>query len=159
MDIPILDLFVRATTEVFSEIGFPDITISDESPEAFPAELLANIGIAGDLQGYFVLRSDLSSATKFITRMLENLEFEVDEQETFGRFHREAIGEVLNQVSGRSTMYLSEQEIDCDITPPTIILGSNVFMNMKSLSESICKAISGDFGRIGLMVGIKNARI
>ena len=152
-----LETFTRAVTDVFSEIGFSEITLKESDYRHASSEVVANIGLTGDLQGYLLLRADLKSAKRFIDKMLTNMSMETDEQE-FGQFHKEALGEVLNQVSGRSTMNLQMEKVDCDITPPTIVTGQDIYYDITSMDASTYQEISGDYGSIGLFVGIKKIR-
>lgn len=148
-----LDAFTEATKAVFSEIGF-EITISEGSIDPKTVELVANIGITGDIKGFLILKSDLSSADNFIAKMLSNLGMSTEEED-FGQFHKEAMGEVLNQISGRSTMLLEGKGIQCDITPPTLIIGNNIFSEPADAVYVLNKSLSGDFGLFNLYVGIK----
>ncbi len=148
-----LDAFTEATKAVFSEIGF-EISISKGSIDPKTVELVANIGITGDIKGFLILKSDLSSADNFIAKMLSNLGMSTEEED-FGQFHKEAMGEVLNQISGRSTMLLEGKGIQCDITPPTLIIGNNIFSEPADAVYVLNKSLSGDFGLFNLYVGIK----
>ncbi len=148
-----LELFLQATSNVFNEIGF-QIILEGFTEHVPSTELVANIGITGDIKGFLILKSDLASAQNFITGMLLNLNMHTDEKE-FGQFHKEAMGEVLNQISGRSTMLLEKRGIQCDITPPTLIIGKNINSNPPDSQYSLNRYISGDFGLFNFYVGIK----
>ncbi len=154
MKVENLDLFTEATKAVFSEIGF-DISVTGNSPEDSSTEIVANVGITGDIKGFLILKSDISSATNFITKMLSNLGMTPEKEDGFGRFHKEAMGEVLNQISGRSMMFLEEKGVHCDITPPTLIIGDNIFSNPADAKYVLNKSLTGDYGVFSLYVGIK----
>ncbi|MCK4541902.1 MAG: chemotaxis protein CheX [Spirochaetales bacterium] len=149
----VLSVFSKACEEVFREIGFYDLNITDADVLANGAEVVANVGLTGGIHGYLLISSDKDSIINFISRMLQNMGMD-SEEEDFGQFHREALGEVLNQISGRSMMKLAEQGIDCDITPPTIITGNRILPGMNNLDRIESKLITGFFGRIGLFVGL-----
>jgi chemotaxis protein CheX len=121
------------------------------------SEIIANVGITGDLQGYLMIQADLPSACNFVSKMLSNMEVE-PEEEGFSQFHKEAIGEIVNQVSGRSVMNLSGREIDCNITPPTILTGSSMAYNVSNLDHVRWSDITGSFGTLSLFVGVKKIR-
>jgi chemotaxis protein CheX len=153
-----LRFFTEALREIVTEIGFQDLAIDYGNNEADAAELVASVGITGDLQGFMMLRTNMESAKSFVSKMLSNMGVE-DEEEGFGQFHKEAIGEIVNQVSGRSTMMLADQQIDCNITPPTIIAGHNIYSDVSSCESSLSHTISGSFGNISLFVGIKKSQL
>ena len=154
-----LQHFTGALKEIVQEIGFEDTSISVDDFDPSTVEFVASVGITGDLHGFMLLRSDMKSAHNFVSKMLSNMGIEPEEEDGFGQFHKEAIGEIVNQVSGRSTMMLAEQNIDCNITPPTIISGQNIYSDISSCQSSISHILSGSFGKIGLFVGIKNVSL
>ncbi len=157
METKYLDIFPRAFTEVLAETGFSETNISDtDSPFDKSTEIIASVGITGAMQGYMMLNASLVSAKNFVDRMMHNIGMEIEE-EGFGQFHKEAIGEMVNQFSGRSVMILHESEqIDCNITPPTIITGNSVYADMTNLIGRLSKEVRGDFGVFQIFIGIKD---
>ena len=149
-----LELFIEAAEEIFQEIGFTNLNIKDSSSKEEKYELIATIGMTGDISGLLLIRSDLQSSMHFINKMLSNMGMEAEESD-FGKFHKEAFGEILNQISGRAAMLLESSGINCEITPPTILMGSNISMGAFAASEIIHKTITGDFGRFDLLAGAK----
>ncbi len=154
MNINNLDLFIKAAEEIFEEIGFTGLIIQDSNRNEEKYDLIANIGITGDISGFLLIRSDLESSMNFINKMLTNMGMEAEESD-FGKFHKEAFGEILNQISGRSTMLLETAGINCEITPPTILMGTNISMGTYIPSEIVHKTISGAFGSFDLLIGAK----
>ncbi len=150
-----LELFIDATAAVFNEIGFEVSVTKPAVNSDFTADVVANIGITGDIKGFLILKSNLASAHAFITKMLSNLNMETEEVD-FGQFHKEAMGEVLNQISGRSTMLLEERDIHCNITPPTLIIGNKIDSNPADSEYTFNRYLSGDFGTFNFYVGVKN---
>ena len=157
MDSSLLDIFTDAAKEVFKEIGFDALDFTETNGKGAGSEIIANVGITGDLQGYLMIQADLPSACNFVSKMLSNMEVE-PEEEGFSQFHKEAIGEIVNQVSGRSVMNLSGREIDCNITPPTILTGSSMAYNVSNLDHARWSDITGSFGTLSLFVGVKKIR-
>jgi CheY-specific phosphatase CheX len=147
-----LDVFVNAVYEIFEEIGIPDLT--DRTAETADGyEVIATVGFTGDLHGYLSIRATLACADAFIDRLLDNMGMEKEEQQ-FGPFHKEALGEIVNQITARSSMLLEERSIACEITPPTILIGSAISFNVVSLAHYIDKEFAGSFGSFNLFVGI-----
>lgn len=154
MNIKNLDLFIKAAEEIFKEMGFTGLIIQEGSRNEEKYDLIANIGITGDISGFLLIRSDLGSSMNFINKMLSNMGMEAEESD-FGKFHKEAFGEILNQISGRSTMLLEASGINCEITPPTILMGTNISMDTYVPAEIVHKTVSGGFGSFDLLIGAK----
>ena len=149
-----LDLFIEAAEEIFQEIGFRGLIIQDSSSEDEKYELVANIGLTGDISGFLLIRSNLESSMKFINKMLANMGMEAEESD-FGKFHKEAFGEILNQISGRAAMFLESSGVNCEITPPSILMGRNISSGTFVAARIIHKTITGDFGSFNLLAGAK----
>jgi chemotaxis protein CheX len=149
-----LDLFIKAAEEIFIEIGFSELKIKKCTSTDQKFEIIASIGITGEISGFLLIRSDIQSSMKFINKMLRNMGMENDESD-FGQFHKEAFGEILNQISGRSMMLLETAGTNCNITPPSILRGSNISMGTYDAAEIIHTTISGSFGSFNLLIGAK----
>lgn len=149
-----LKLIETATQQVFAEIGFSQLSSETPATAAAPQDIVATVGITGALFGYLSLSTTTGSGQAFVQKLFENLNMEIDEQ-GFGELHQEAMAELVNQITGRSTTLLEHENIDCDITPPTIVVGQNLYFNLSQLSESLHREIRGDFGSITLFVGIQ----
>ena len=155
MDTDFLSVFEEATQQILSEIGFSDLdSIEPPKPHA-PQDIVATVGLTGGLQGYLLLVTSKECGHAFVQKMFENLDIKVDEQ-GFGQFHQEALAEIVNQITGRSTTLLEQKGFNCDITPPTIMVGSQLSFNLSRLSESFHRLINGEFGSITLFVGIQS---
>jgi chemotaxis protein CheX len=155
MNASILQVFVDAVYEIFGEIGIRDLR---EMPaeENLGYEVVATVGFTGDVRGYLSLRSSLTCADAFIDRLLENMDME-DEEKEFGQFHREALGEIVNQITARSATLLEGRAISCDITPPTILLGDSISFSVRSLAHHLEKDFSGSLGSFNLFVGLASS--
>ena len=152
-----LKIFSQALQEVFNEVGVTATTVRPLDPAEGQFELVSSLGLTGDIQGYLIIKSSLKSATRFVEIMTSHMGMEMEEN-GFGAYHKAAIAEITNQISGRATMILSEEGFDCSITPPTIVTGSNIFMQIPNLEMSASEKIEGDFGFFGLFIGIKNVK-
>ncbi len=155
----ILYAFIEAAEEILMEIGYTNISFHDPEDSGTGTEVMVNVGLTGDLQGFFIMNAKIGDAKKFITQMLQNMGMDPEEEtEGFGPFHKEAMGELINQMSGRSTMKLYEKGIDFDISPPTIITGADIFIDLQTVLSSLHKSIRGDFGELEIIVGIKKIK-
>lgn len=154
MNISYTNLFIEASKEVFKELGFTDLSFTSFKGDGYPSEIVANVGVTGDLQGYLMFYADIESAKKLVLCILDNMSMS-SEEKGFSRFHKETIGEVVNQVSGRTVMFLSNENLDCSITPPTIITGDNITYDIRNLEETAWHKVTGVFGELVIFVGIK----
>lgn len=153
-----LSVFQQSITEVFEEMGFGKLEVAQFDEKEYSYEVVSTVGLTGDIQGYVMFQTDMNSAKSFIREMVENMGMEIEE-EKFGDFHREALGEITNQLSGRSAVLLEDAGYDCDITPPTIITGTNIYMDMINLQDSVSLLTTGGFGNFRFFVGIKKIAI
>jgi len=54
-------------------------------------------------------------------------------------------------------MLLAKLNIDCNVTPPTIITGQQITYDIRNLDEILWHKVSGSFGSIILFIGIKKS--
>ncbi len=52
-----------------------------------------------------------------MNEMFQNMNFFAPTEDIFGQLHKIAMGEIANQISGRTITILSKHRIDCYITP------------------------------------------
>lgn len=147
--------FEKATLQVFGEIGFENILTRElKHNENDTNEVVATVGLTGKIQGFLSLSGSLSSAGNCIRQMFLHLGMG-EEESGFGQVQREALGELVNQISGRSSMLLEELSFEIDITPPTILIGSDIFFDIDKLEDLLHKEIVGKFGTFNLFVGVR----
>ena len=77
-------------------------------------------GVTGQVQGQVIYGMSLTTADKIASTMLGQ------PIKTFDALAASAIGELGNMISGNAMQHLSEAGWICDITPPTIMRGTNV---------------------------------
>ena len=144
--------FEKAIVEVFNETGFHNIKLNDKDEDR-NYTVLTTIGFTGQVHGYLMLQADMESANKFVTLLAEYIGMEsIDE--VFGDFHKSTFSEIVNQISGRSTIHLSEIKLDSDITPPSIIVGSSIYYSISDFDASKTFYIEDSFGIFKIFVGI-----
>jgi chemotaxis protein CheX len=77
-------------------------------------------GVAGKVEGQVIYGMSLMTADKIASTMLGQ------PIRTFDQLAASAIAELGNMITGNAMAHLSEAGYVCDITPPTIVRGSNV---------------------------------
>lgn len=148
-------LIEKACEEVFRENGLNSIDTNASSVLFDSSNITATIGLAGEIRGHLILYARLDTAEKLVEELFRNMGMEqkINHQDPM---FKETFAELLNQLGGRTTIKLSENGIDTDITPPTILKGDNIFINTGSYGSTAIIRISGEFGNIGLFVGLTN---
>ena len=150
-----ISLISKACEEVFSENGLSSITTDSKGVPFDNTNITATIGVTGDIHGHLILYARLETAEDLVEEIFANMGMEQKVPHTDPMF-KETFAELLNQLGGRSTIKLSEIGVDTDITPPTILKGNNIYVSTNSYSSTAIIKISGNFGSIGLFVGLTN---
>ncbi|MBI9106921.1 MAG: chemotaxis protein CheX [Spirochaetales bacterium] len=150
-----LILISKACEEIFIENGLSDIEIDSTGVLFDVTNITATIGLAGDVRGHLMLYSALDTAEALVEELFRNMGIE-EKISHKDQMFKETFAELLNQLGGRSTIKLSENGFDADITPPTILKGDNIYINTSFYSSTAIVKISGNFGNIGLFIGLTN---
>lgn len=143
----------KGIEQILTEIGFSSIRKSDK--DSGIVEVVTSIGITGDVKGTLMLKADRQSAVTIANKMLLSIHPH-DIKNEFGTIQKEAIYEVTNLFAGRSLNILAEKQkqLDCHLTPPTIITGNKISPVMCEISYSTDLFFTGDFGDLSIFVGI-----
>jgi chemotaxis protein CheX len=150
----ILAAFVEAVRQVFRDA---DITIDSVDPgDAFgsDAQVIASVGLTGDLRGIFMLLTDTSGAGGILKAMTGGIRLRVS-NDRLSEIQLAAIGEISNQIAGRAITLLSELDMHCDITPPAVLAAPQLQSLVPDLSESSRQTVRGPFGRLTIFLGIQ----
>lgn len=147
-----LECFKISLLEVMNESGFHEATVGLEGIET-DYSVLITIGFTGRVHGYLMLQTDLDSANNFVKILADYLGMKLDGDD-FGDFHKSTFCEIANQISGRSTIHLSEIGLDTDITPPSIIVGSSIYSSISDFDVSQNFYLKDVFGVFKIFVGI-----
>ncbi len=148
----VLKCFNQSLIEIMNETGFHEATV-ELNGEDIDYSVLVTIGFTGNVHGYLMLQTDLVSANKFVNILAEYIGMD-ELEEKFGDFHKSTFCEIVNQISGRSTIHLSEMGLDSDITPPSIIVGSSIYSSISDFDASQTFFLKDGFGTFKIFVGI-----
>ncbi len=108
-------------------------------------------GVTGQVQGSVIYGMSLTTADKIASTMLGQ------KIKTFDALAASAIGELGNMISGNALQYLSESGWICDITPPTIMRGTNIHISTISI-PAIVVPLEVDEGHIMLTIGLQGRK-
>lgn len=148
----VLECFKNALLEIMNEIGFHDTEISHQCEER-DYSILLTIGFTGRVHGYLMIQSDMDSAKEFVSFLSAYVGMEIDEND-FGEYHKSTFCEIANQISGRTTIHLSEIGLNSDITPPSIIIGSSIYTSISDFDVSETYYLSDAFGKLKIFIGL-----
>ncbi|MGA2478662.1 MAG: chemotaxis protein CheX [Spirochaetia bacterium] len=150
----ILEVFVEAVRQV---LGETDITIdtvgADEDAEA-EDNVITSVGLTGDLNGIFMIRTDSASAAAILRAMTGGVRISL-ENERLSEMQMAALGELTNQISGRAITLLFDHGFRCDITPPAVIAAPHLQSLVPDLAVSSNLTIRGPFGRLTVFLGLR----
>ncbi|MCW3060606.1 MAG: chemotaxis protein CheX [Capsulimonas sp.] len=108
-------------------------------------------GVTGQVQGQVIYGMSLQVADKIATTMLGQ------PIKVFDQLAASAIAELGNMISGNAMSKLSDAGFICDITPPTIIRGTNVKISTLSI-PAIVIPITLEQGELSITVGLQGRK-
>jgi CheY-specific phosphatase CheX len=142
-------VFPEALRQVFDETGIrldslePGRGSRSDGPDE---QVVASVGVTGDLRCNLVLCADNRSADGILYGMTAGLALPADR---LGEFPRAAMGEIANQVAGRAVTLLAAIGQRCDITPPTVVTADRVDSLLPG--PAAAWTVSGAFGSLRLI--------
>ena len=115
-------------SEILTETGLGDSVTTRTSGKTEP-EIMVTIGLTGLYQGYIMIKGKREQIFGLMEKMIKasGLTVEIADKK---EIYTEAFKEFTNQISGRIAMKLAEEEINCNITPPTMIEGSKISIEL-----------------------------
>lgn len=123
MKVEFVSPFVEASMKVMAQV----LSIAPERgnlsarPQVFTTQQVNIVcGVTGQIEGQVIYGMSIVAADKIASIMLGGTVV------TFDQLAASAIAELGNMISGNSLTLLAGAGFTCDITPPTIIRGSNV---------------------------------
>jgi len=85
------------------------------------------LGIAGDVEGQFMLGCDAQTALNIARVMMDNPDYpELDE------LCRSALAELGNMIGGRTSTNLAEMGLLCNLTPPSVVSSTNGLISLEA---------------------------
>lgn len=135
--------FIKASTNIISEITgiTPQLGKVYLKNTPYKSEnILVLIGLTGKINGNVVITFSHETACKITSAMMMGMPVtEIDEMA------KSAIGELCNMILGNTATIFSNNGVEIDITPPTILIGENMQLSIHK-SVIICIPIMLDDG-------------
>lgn len=123
MKVQYINPFVTATFSVIRTMMSMEATKGELAmrPSMFTSQQCNVItGVTGHIQGQIIYGMSLITADKIASQMLGQ------PIRTFDQLAASAIAELGNMITGNASILLAEAGFECDITPPSIIRGTQV---------------------------------
>lgn len=103
-------------------------------------------GVTGQIEGQVLYGMSLITADKMASAMLGQ------PVRTFDQLAASAIGELGNMISGNASTALAEAGFHCDITPPSIVRGTNVKISTLNIPALVVPVMLPDIGQVEIIV-------
>lgn len=134
MNVKILNPFVEAVAEIMkSEIG-TDVkkgTLKMESSSLTSDEVTVLLSLIGQVEGVVLFSLSVETGLNIVSKLMGQTFTEFDGLAQSG------IAELANVMTGRAAIKLSEGGYESDISPPTVIQGSNVEISTLNFSRVV----------------------
>ncbi len=148
-----LTYILDSLKDFFNEAGFSSSIIPVDELK-IKISLMATVGITGDNLGFLILSADSKNAINLAKSFAELMEIPIDSDE-LGTPHIEALSELSNQIAGRVVMFMENNDINCSITPPSVLSGGDISINLQSMNQTQLFKVEGKFGFFYITIGLK----
>ncbi|HET6452412.1 MAG TPA: chemotaxis protein CheX [Spirochaetia bacterium] len=152
----ILEALLDAVRQVFRDTEIAIDSVQPGDGLGTDAQVIASVGLTGDLKGILVLRTDIPGAARIVTAMMGGLRVPA-EPDKLSEVQLAAVAEISNQIAGRTITLLSERGIHCDITPPAVMCALQMHSLIPDVAESTRQTLLGPFGTLSVFLGIQHA--
>lgn len=152
MKVEYISPFVEASMNVIQTLlsVTPERGQLSARPQVFTTQQVNIVcGITGAVEGQVIYGMSIIAADKIASRMLGAPVV------TFDQLAASAIAELGNMISGNSLTLLAGRGYPCDITPPTIIRGSNVKISTLDIPALVIPMKLKEIGEFEINVSLK----
>ena len=152
MKVEYISPFVEASVNVFQTLmnTTPERGKLSARPQIFTSQQVNIVcGINGDIEGQVIYGMSIVAADKIASKMLGQSIV------TFNQLAASAIAELGNMISDNSMALLSEQGFNCQITPPTIVKGTNVKISTLNIPALVIPMKVADIGDLEINVSLR----
>lgn len=149
MDVRIINSILKSTMKIFSEavnmkIEFEKPQISKELATGY--DLVTLVGFNGSLSGNLVYGFGTEIAISIVGKMMGMPYNQLDE------LAMSAIGELANMISGNIAMNMEQIGKPIDITPPSVILGKEIHINVEGVILKIVTKYENRFFEVDMVL-------
>lgn len=127
---------LRDVAQIYTKTGKPHL----KNPEYEGVIIAVIIGITGEMHGQVILSLKEDVACNIASHMLKGLPVPV-----LNDMAKSAVSELANMILGNAATILSTNGISIDITPPNLVIGSNLSFTVSD-SKTVCVPLDNDDG-------------
>lgn len=152
MNAECINPFIKGATSVMSQVLNKPMTLGKlrALPNSYTTQNVSVVfGITGDLYGQVIFGMDDATAKKITELMLSGMSCD-DEA-----LAASTLSELGNMISGNSMTNFSVVGKVCDISPPSIIRGSDVSISMQNLPTLLVTIAIQDIGDFEISLSVK----
>lgn len=152
MKVEYIDAVIKAMDSIVKSFGITTVQTGKlrlAAAEFTGEDLLVAVGLTGDLQGQVLLKMDVATACALASKMMMGME--VTELNAMAQ---SAVGELANMTMGTATTHLALLGKVVDITPPSVIVGTNLRFSVAD-ARTICVPLLLDAMTVELNIAFK----
>jgi len=130
MDVKLVNPFIHSVSHVMKTIGFSEVktgAMNAKGKEITCSGVVLVVGIVGDLQGNIVYVIDEENAKQIASKLMMGMP--VEELDTMAA---SSLSELSNMLSAHAATGLTKIGYAIDISPPNLMIGSNMRIMMRS---------------------------
>ncbi len=152
MDVKYINPFINVSINLIKQICNVEVTKGQVFVKNSPFsadKVVIIIGIAGDFRGQAFFAMDENTACKIASAMMFGMEVPALDE-----MSKSAIAELGNMIMGNVSTEFYNTGVKIDITPPTILVGTNMNISTKGV-QTICVPIEmANGGKIEIDVAV-----
>lgn len=152
MDAALATPFIKAFFELLPQLGFQEVKrgkLRVSEKMAVSLDVIAVVGLSQQLKGNVAYAMSQETAKKFASVMMMGMPVEqLDEMS------QSAISEASNMLTANAAMTLEAQGLKVNISPPTLVIGTNVKVRISSVQSLIVEIVT-EVGVIDVILGIE----
>ena len=154
MDVKYINPFINVSINIVQQICNVSAKrgqIYSKNSPFIADNVIIIIGIAGDFRGQVFFTMDEKTACTIASSMMFGMEVPALDE-----MSKSAIAELGNMIMGNVSTEFYNEGIKIDITPPTVLVGSDINISTKDI-QTICVPIEIENGtKIELVIAVAN---
>lgn len=135
MKVEYINPFISATFEILKMVADFNpvkgkLTLKNEPVPSYGVSVL--IGVVGEVKGQVIYSLSEKTAMGISSKMMMGMPVE-----EFDEMAKSAISELANMITGNASTQLSSQGFEVDISPPTLVTGTNVHITTNTMQTIV----------------------
>jgi chemotaxis protein CheX len=152
MKVEYINPFIEASQSVFRMLCGIEVTLGKiylRSSSFSVNQAIIIIGVIGKLRGQVYFELSIDTAKRIASAMMGGIPIvELDE------ISKSAISEMVNMIMGNTSMIFANENINIDITPPSLLMGEKIEISNKVSTVVIPLELEG-LGTIAINVAVE----